>query len=439
MPTIVCPTCSTKLEIDDDMLGEDVQCGSCQEIFKAEAGSKRGSRRGEDEEETPRKSKYRKEADEDEDERPSKRRSRMSSDEDEDDEEDYEDRRSRRRRDSQQGGGQGMGIASLILGILGLIGSIMVCWCCPLLDLPFPILALLFGFLSLKTPGKGMGIGGMVTHLGIGVSMLGLIVSRGLEQMSVGPTGDPNDRFFVISPTAESEQMGYRFKALGRTSDFVDRHNKVRIAVTGRNEKFVVTPGLYFTGISPEGKPTPMIWPSIHSKGWFDLYLVLYDISFEASGGTIMKVGDSRLLKDEKMLVTYNGLRTEGALGQPGTKFFAKVTVSTAEGKWDVEPMLTMGKDGLEKTSAKIDDKWKISLEGMNVGEKSVTLQVKYVEPAYIAELFYKPLTILVWWGIGIMTVGAGLTAWTRRLRPKEVSEPKATDPEPDTKDQSQE
>ena len=75
----------------------------------------------------------------------------------------------------------------------------------------------------------------------------------------------------------------------------------------------------------------------------------------------------------------------------------------------------------------------------MNVGEKSVTLQVRYVEPAYIAELFYKPLTILVWWGIGIMTVGAGLTAWTRRLRPNELSEPKATEPEPDTKDQSQE
>ena len=183
MPTIVCPTCSTKLEIDDDMLGEDVQCGSCQEIFKAEAGSKRGSRRGEDEEETPRKSKYRKEADEDEDERPSKRRSRMSSDEDEDDEEDYEDRRSRRRRDSQQGGGQGMGIASLILGILGLIGSIMVCWCCPLLDLPFPILALLFGFLSLKTPGKGMGIGGMVTG---GIALLIILVFTILHLAGAG-------------------------------------------------------------------------------------------------------------------------------------------------------------------------------------------------------------------------------------------------------------
>ena len=41
MPTIVCPTCATKLEIDDDMIGEDVQCGSCQQIFKAEDESKK--------------------------------------------------------------------------------------------------------------------------------------------------------------------------------------------------------------------------------------------------------------------------------------------------------------------------------------------------------------------------------------------------------------
>ena len=94
--------------------------------------------------------------------------------------------------------------------------------------------------------------------------------------------------------------------------------------------------------------------------------------------------------------------------------------------------MLTMGKDGLEKSSAKVGDKWRISLSGMNVGQKTVTLEVSYAEPAYVAELYYKPLTILVWWGIGIMTVGAGLTAWTRRLRPTRINEAKATGPEPD-------
>jgi len=182
MPTIVCPTCATKLEIDDDMVGEDVQCGSCQQVFKAETEKKRPSRRGEveDADEKPRKSKYRQDVDEVEEERPS-RRKRMSSEDDDDDDEDYTDRRSRRK--SQQGGGQGLGIASMILGIIGLLGVIATCWCCPLFDLPFPILALVFGFLSLKTPGKGMGIAGMATG---GIALVLILLFTALHFAGAG-------------------------------------------------------------------------------------------------------------------------------------------------------------------------------------------------------------------------------------------------------------
>ena len=186
MPAIVCPTCSTKLEIDDDMLGEEVQCGSCQEIFKAEAPSKRGSRRGdEEEEEKPRKSKYRKDEDDgEEDERPSKRRSRMSSDDEgEDDEEDYEDRRSRRRRRGSQEASQGLGIASLVLGIIGIL---LTC-CCGLLGLPLPIAAIITGVLSLKTPGKGMGIAGIsMGVIAIVLSIILLFANIGINAANGG-------------------------------------------------------------------------------------------------------------------------------------------------------------------------------------------------------------------------------------------------------------
>jgi len=185
MPTIVCPTCATKLEIDDDMVGEDVQCGSCQQVFKAETEKKRPSRRGEveDADEKPRKSKYRQDVDEVEEERPS-RRKRMSSEDDDDDDEDYTDRRSRRK--SQQGGGQGMGIASLVLGIVGILGAFIACFCCPLIDLPLPILALVLGFLSLKTSGRGMGIGGMVTG---GVGLLIILVFTVLYFIGMAANG----------------------------------------------------------------------------------------------------------------------------------------------------------------------------------------------------------------------------------------------------------
>ena len=197
MPNIVCPTCATKLEIDDDMIGQDVQCGSCQQIFKAETETKRSSRRGEtDEDEKPRKSKYRKDED-DEDERPSRRHSAKASEDDEDNEDDYEDRPSRRRR-SQQGGGQGLGIASLVLGILGLLLAIVMCWCCPLVGLPLPVIAIITGVMGLKTPGKGMAIGGIVTG-GVGlvlciVSIILSIMSAGFQgAMGAGAAGGPNN------------------------------------------------------------------------------------------------------------------------------------------------------------------------------------------------------------------------------------------------------
>ena len=170
MPTIVCPTCATKLEIDDDMIGEDVQCGSCQQIFKAEDESKRkrSSRSGRDDNddgEKPRKSKYRKDDDEDDDEddRPSRRRS--SRRDDDDDEDDYDDRqRGRRRSRNPYDTSYGMGITSLVLGIFSLLGTFCLTVNCfwGLIEIVFLGLTFLFGLLSLKTAGKGMGIAGLV-------------------------------------------------------------------------------------------------------------------------------------------------------------------------------------------------------------------------------------------------------------------------------------
>ena len=40
MTQIVCPTCDSALEVDDGVIGQQVQCGSCQEVFVAEEPKK---------------------------------------------------------------------------------------------------------------------------------------------------------------------------------------------------------------------------------------------------------------------------------------------------------------------------------------------------------------------------------------------------------------
>lgn len=274
-------------------------------------------------------------------------------------------------------------------------------------------------------------VGAMLAHVGVSVALLGLIFSRGMEQKQDA---------FVITDNKPVEAFHHNFLAVGPTSSFIDPENKVKITVdpqSGAGKSFTVEPGLYFNGIDDNGQPTPMIWPAIYGAGLYDLYLVVHNITFEASGPTDMKQGDQRLVREENMLVTYNKLRTEGPLGQNGATFIADVTVATPEGQWNVSPMLKMTNSGLENFPAKVGTKWKINLVRINAADKSATLQVLYVQPAYIAELFYKPLTLFVWLGIGIMTVGGGLTAWARRFKPS-LLEPKVAKPEPGKEPESQ-
>lgn len=164
MPVITCPTCGTKLEVDAGSMGQQVQCGSCQQVFtaKSEWGSGRSrnpepKRRAEDEDERTR----RRRDDDNEDDSP--RRSRRRRDDDDEDD-DYDYAPSSRYTDGRAPS-SAMGVTALVLGIATLV--MMVC-CWPVGGV-CAILAVVFGCLSLNTDGRGLGIAGIA--LG-GVSVL---------------------------------------------------------------------------------------------------------------------------------------------------------------------------------------------------------------------------------------------------------------------------
>ncbi len=191
---VPCPGCGSRLTVLPEDLGLDVECPTCARVYTAKrptGGSKtsrplgdgsKTSRSVNDGGSRNRPSLPPRGADDEEDDRPRRRPARAAAEDDDDDDRprrrrDEDDDRPRRRRDEDDDrprrrprrrptpGSPALGIVSLVLGIITLFGC-----CCWPLGIVLALGAIGTGFASFKTPGKGMGIAGMV--LGI----LGLIL-----------------------------------------------------------------------------------------------------------------------------------------------------------------------------------------------------------------------------------------------------------------------
>lgn len=188
---VTCPSCKTQLEIGAEFEGQEVECGTCLEVFTAttkkakpktdddddrpasKSGSGGKSKSGDRDKPKSRSSRER--DDDDDDDRPKRRR----RDEDDDDDDDYEPRPRR-----QSGGGNGLAITSLVLGILAFFPG-----CCCYMWIPLSLGAIITGSIGMKNPnGKGMAIAGVV----LGCCALALYAV--LVVIGIG-LGNPQQRF----------------------------------------------------------------------------------------------------------------------------------------------------------------------------------------------------------------------------------------------------
>jgi cytochrome c-type biogenesis protein CcmF len=260
-------------------------------------------------------------------------------------------------------------------------------------------------------------IGAFVSHFGLATLMAGLILSRGLES---------HEKSF-LRPEEQIDLMGYKIAYNGPTDQSLRmRDNKMLLDVTSPSgEKFVARPGLYYFQ-GNDGSDSAMIWPHIQRYVSHDMYITLHEPAIYAWKDPVwFKPGETKTV--EGVTVKYEQLKIDGQLGQPGTSFGAvtKVTVprhdpdtSQVIGSQthEVTPAIVVGQG---PTLADVDSNFKIVMTQMDAGDQSVALQLLFASPIFPIELFYKPLTILVWLGTGILFVGGLLSAWARRVRKK--------------------
>ncbi|MFN7171450.1 MAG: cytochrome c biogenesis protein CcsA [Fimbriimonadaceae bacterium] len=265
---------------------------------------------------------------------------------------------------------------------------------------------------------QGVPLGGFITHAGLAVLIGGLIISRGFERRS---------DIVYLQEGAPVAALGYVIDYQGQTSaDLFDRNNRMRFTLTGPGGTFEARPGLYFTA-GQEGDLNQMVWPHIENKILYDVYFTLLPLILDATDLITLSPGES--VEMERFKMTYVEPRVTGTPGTGDAVFGALLRFEYEGQVYEVVP--NMGFGG-EVEPARVGTEHMVTLQRMDAADRSIAVQLHYLKPVMPIELFYKPMTILVWLGTFLLFFG-GLWAWgERRMKKPKPSNPAPAELEPD-------
>lgn len=265
-----------------------------------------------------------------------------------------------------------------------------------------------------------MSLGGFISHIGAATLMAGMIISTGLQQKQQ----------VLLMQGDSAEALGYTIKYEGMTHPeemgLLDRDNKVLFSLTSPHDSFTARPGLYYTPTNDGSQPKAQVWPHLQHRLFYDIYFTLFEPEIDVWKTPVnFKKGQTLDPNNDKIEVTYHGLRTVGLPGKVGTKFIADATVriQDSNGVWttyQIQPGIKLGKDGIDKIYAPMGKELVMELTSLNAADGTAGFQVHFAEPIWPITLFYKPMVILVLLGGILMFAGGVLAALYRRMpRPK--------------------
>jgi cytochrome c-type biogenesis protein CcmF len=266
--------------------------------------------------------------------------------------------------------------------------------------------------------GLKLGWGGLIAHVGIAVFMAGMLVSRGFER---------KQQIEVQRGDSVATQLGYtiEFKDFTKKDPF-DRDNQAEFTMQGANPRDQITaqPGLYLYD-NGSGDPVWMKWPYIKHFVSHDIYFSLGDPQTDVWQNAV-QILPGKSYEESHVKVDYLRFRMDGAPGKAGTRFVAVVRVTSPSGVYQAEPYVEIGPDGVIQHVVPINDDLMISMQAINANDQSALLQVHFTKPIFPIELFYKPMTSLVWLGAGILAIGVAMSALYRRnnLAPQKAAQP---------------
>ncbi|MBX3120221.1 MAG: cytochrome c biogenesis protein CcsA [Fimbriimonadaceae bacterium] len=266
-------------------------------------------------------------------------------------------------------------------------------------------------------------VAGFMSHVGLGITLAGLVISRGLE----------TEQELITQKGKPSPGLGYAVNFIGPTKDYRDRTNRVEFQMIGDGGSFTARPSLYYREQrDPETGQTqlePFAWPYIHRGLLNDVYFTLGAMQLNATDLVSIKPDETIVMDSFK--VTYLEMIRTGNPGQVGTEFGAKLKfVSDTGEEYVVTPKMRITDSGPTFDPDFIGTDYFITIQRLDAGTKAAWVQLHFMEPLWPIKLYYKPFVGLVWLGTGIMALAGLFAAWNRKSR-------RATPTEDQTKEET--
>lgn len=274
-------------------------------------------------------------------------------------------------------------------------------------------------------------LGGFITHLGLAVAILGLILSYAYER---------KERVVLIQGQ-DTFALGYKWRYLGMTGNeqfpgdpLADKFNRVRLEIASHNEKFIAEPRFYQDRRREE--PMNVVWPHIIRWWDHDLYISFFAPPQVHAEPLVLTLREGAKGTVESYTIEFLGFETAGGMGAQGFRAIAKARVSHPNWKEPVEvaPFQAVIDGSVVPIPVPLPDGAQLVIGQMDVNRRQVEFRLLMVPgkpettPRWVIplEVYYKPFTILVWLGPPLTLIG-GLLAVLRRGRDVKYGVARAT------------
>jgi cytochrome c-type biogenesis protein CcmF len=248
--------------------------------------------------------------------------------------------------------------------------------------------------------------GAFVTHTGVCLLLLGLIVSRAFEKTNVSGVTLTQPARIELSPGQSYIAM---LEKLPTEKELLEPDNRLSFSLVNDSTgaKTLVAPNYYYS--TREGDAALISRPDIVRRPLYDLYFVAG--SPETTIESNLKIKKGEVIDYKGLKIRYIDRFRVGEPGIAGTRFGVRLEITYQGKTYKAAPELKLGaKGGPQRQTAEVKELGiGIELESLQATDGSAALSIVTPELVIPVQLFFKPLTSFVWLGLGMMTVGGML------------------------------